>query len=66
MFAFFKAAILGAIFSFVISMVVGHAGGTGGAASVHPYVIEGFKFYWSWVLFVAGAALAFAILLMLD
>ena len=44
MFAFFKAVILGAIFSFVISMVVGHAGGTGGAASVHPTSSKGSSF----------------------
>ena len=66
MFAFFKAVALGAIFSFVISLVVGHSGSTGGAANVHHYTIEGFKFYWSWVLFLSGGGLAFAILLMLE
>ena len=66
MFAFLKAIVLGAIFSFAISMVVGHAGGTGGAANVHHYAIQGFRFYWSWVLFLAGGGLAFAILLMLE
>ena len=66
MFAFLKAVFLGAILSAVISAIVGHAGGTGGAASVHHFVIQGFGFYWSWVLFVAGAALAFVILLMLE
>nr|WP_166176244.1 hypothetical protein [Altererythrobacter segetis] len=66
MFAFLKAIVLGAILSGVISAVVGHAGGTGGAASVHHFVIEGFGFYWSWVLFVGGTLLAFAIFMMLE
>jgi hypothetical protein len=66
MFAFFKAVILGAIFSFVLSALIGHAGGTGGLANIQPYVIEGVHFRWSWVLFLAGAGLAFAILLMLE
>lgn len=66
MFAFLKAVVLGAILSAVISAIVGHAGGTAGAANVRHFVIEGYGFYWSWVLFVAGTALAFVILLMLD
>ncbi len=66
MFAFLKAIVLGAILSAVISAVVGHAGGTGGAANVRHFVIEGYGFYWSWVLFVAGTLLAFVILLMLE
>jgi hypothetical protein len=66
MFAFFKAVVLGAILSAVVSAVVGHLASTGGALNVHHFVIHGFGFYWSWVVFLAGAVLAFAILLMLD
>ena len=66
MFAFFKAVILGAIFSFVISLVVGHMDSTGGILNVHHYAIQGFKFYWSWVLFLVGGGLAFVILLMME
>jgi hypothetical protein len=66
MIAFLKAMVPGAILSAVISAVVGHAGGTGGAASVRHFVIEGYGFYWSWVLFVAGTFLAFGILKMLE
>jgi hypothetical protein len=66
MFAFLKAIVLGAILSGVVSVIVGHAGGTGGAASVHHFVIEGVGFYWSWVIFVGGTLLAFAIFLMTE
>jgi hypothetical protein len=66
MFAFFKAVILGAIFSFVLSALIGHAGDSGGLAHIQRYMIEGVHFRWSWVLFLVGAGLAYAILLMLD
>jgi hypothetical protein len=66
MFALLKAAILGAILSFVVSMAIGHAGSTGGVANIHHYTIETFQFYWSWVLFLVGTGLAFAILIMMD
>lgn len=66
MFKFLKAVVLGAVLSFVVSMAMGHAGGTGGVTNVRHFVIEDFGFYWSWLLFVAGTALAFAILMMMD
>jgi hypothetical protein len=66
MFAFLKAVVLGAILSAVISAIVGHAGGTAGAANVRHFVIEGFGFSWSWVLFVAGTLLAFCIFGMME
>jgi hypothetical protein len=66
MFPFLKAIILGAIFSFVLSALIGYAGGTGGVANIRHFVIEGFGFRWSWVLFLVGTGLAFVIFLMLD
>jgi hypothetical protein len=66
MFAFLKAAVLGAILAGVVSLVIGHAGGTGGILNVRHFVIEGFGFYWSWMLFVGGTLLAFAIFLMME
>ena len=66
MFAFLTAVVLGVILSGVISLIVGHAGGTGGVANVRHFVIEGFGFYWSWVLFVGGTLLAFVIFLMME
>lgn len=66
MFAFLKAVVLGAILSFVVSEVIGHAGSTGGMANIHHYTVQTFHFYWSWVLFIAGTALAFVILIMME
>ena len=66
MIAFLKAMVLGAILAAVVSAVIGHAGGTGGVINVRHFVIEGFGFYWSWMLFVAATVLSFAILLMMD
>jgi hypothetical protein len=66
MFAFLKAIVLGAVLSFVVSLGIGHAGSTGGMVNVRHFDIEGFGFYWSWVLFLVGAGLAFVILLMME
>ena len=66
MIALLKAIVLGAILAGVVSAAVGHAGSTGGVINVRHFVIEGFGFYWSWMLFVAATVLSFAILLMLD
>jgi hypothetical protein len=66
MFAFLKALVVGAILSFVLSALIGYAGGTGGVANIHHFVIEGFGFRWSWVLFIAGTALAFVIFLLME
>jgi hypothetical protein len=66
MFAFLKALVVGAIFGFVLSALIGYAGGTGGIAHIQHYVIEGFGFRWSWVLFLIGTGLAFVIFLMLE
>ncbi len=66
MFAFLKAVVIGAIFGFVLSTVIGHAGSTGGVANIQHYVIDGIGFRWSWVLFLIGSGLAFVIFLMLE
>ena len=62
MFAFLKAIVLGAIFGFVISGLIGHGGSDGGILNVRQVSLDGFRFYWSWMLFLLGTGLAFAIL----
>ena len=66
MIAFLKAAVLGVILAGVVSAVIGHMGGTGGVLNVRHFVIQGFGFYWSWMLFVGATGLAFGILLLMD
>jgi hypothetical protein len=66
MFSFLKAAILGAVLAFVVAAIIGHAGSSGGLLNVRHMTIEGFRFYWSWGLFVIGIGLAWGILLLLE
>ena len=66
MFAFLKALVFGAILAFGISLFIGSGGSSAGVLNVKSYTIEGISFYWSWVLFVAGTALSFGILLLMD
>lgn len=66
MFAFLKGAVMGAVLAFVVAGLIGHGGGTGGMLHVFPCTIEGFKFYWSWALFVSGTGLAWGIFHLLD
>lgn len=66
MFAFLKSVVLGAILSFVVAGLIGHGGGTGGVLNVRHVEIEGFRFYWSWMLFVGGWALSFGIFTLME
>jgi hypothetical protein len=61
-----KAMIFGAILAFIVSLFIGSGGSTGGMLNVRHFVIEGVGFYWSWVLFVAGTALSFGLILMMS
>ena len=66
MFAFLKAALLGAFLTVVVSLFVGSAGSTGGLLNVRLAGAGQIHLYWSWTLFVAGTGLALAILLLMD
>lgn len=66
MFTFLKAAVLGAILTFVVSLFMGSGGATGGLVNVHLYIIEGWHIYWSWPLFLIGTGLAFGVLTLMD
>ena len=66
MFAFMKGVIVGLILAFVVAGLIGHAGGTGGILNVRHVAIQGFRFYWSWALFVMGSGLGWFIFLLLE
>lgn len=66
MWEFLKSLFFGAILAFIVSLFIGSGGATGGMLNVKSYTIEGISFYWSWVLFVAGTALSFGILLLMN
>lgn len=61
-----KAIPLGVILAFVVSLFIGSGGSTGGFLNIHYYTIEGYSFYWSWVMFLLGTGLAFALLWMMG
>jgi hypothetical protein len=61
-----KAMVFGAILAFIVSLFIGSGGSTGGVLNVRHFVIEGVGFYWSWVLFVAGSALSFGLITLMN
>jgi hypothetical protein len=61
-----KSIVLGAFHAFIVSLFIGSGGSTGGVLNVRHFVIEGVGFYWSWVLFVAGTALSFGIMTLMN
>ena len=61
-----KSIVLGAVLAFIVSLFIGSGGSSGGVLSVKSYTIEGVSFYWSWMLFVAGTALSFGLMLMMK
>jgi len=61
-----KSVVLGAVLAFIVSLFIGSGGSSGGVLNVRHYVIEGVGFYWSWMLFVAGTALSFGLMLMMK
>ena len=61
-----KAMVFGAILAFIVSLFIGSGGSSGGVLSVKSYTIEGVSFYWSWMLFVAGTALSFGLITLMN
>ena len=61
-----KALPLGIILAFVVSLFMGSGGTSGGFLNIRFYTIEGISFYWSWMLFLLGTGLAFALIWMMG
>jgi hypothetical protein len=59
-----KAIPLGAILSGVLSLVIGSQGSHGGQMAIHMTELADYRFWWSWPLFFAGAALAWGIMML--
>jgi len=66
MIALLKGLIPGGILSFIVSLFIGSGGSSGGFLYVHQVTLVGYNFYWSWPLFIAGAALSGVLFLMMD
>lgn len=66
MIAFVKALPFGIFLSWLLSLFMGNGGTSGGPLAVHLLRIQDVSFFWSWPLFFAGLALAWALMLMMD
>jgi hypothetical protein len=64
--ALIKALIPGFVLTWIVSLVIGSHGTRGGVLAIQHSYIEGYDFYWSWPLFIAATALAWAIFSMMD
>lgn len=66
MIALYKALVPGALFTWIVAMVLASGGTTGGALAVHMVHFHTIAFPWSWLLFLGGTALSWFILQSLD
>lgn len=64
--ALIKALIPGFLLTWIVSLIIGSNGSRGGILAIQHSYIEGHGFYWSWPLFIAGTALAWAIFAMME
>ena len=72
MIALMKALPLGILLTVVVALFIGSGGSTGGFLNIFHFTVEepdmniNFGMYWSWVLFLIGTGLAWALLLMMG
>ena len=66
MMAFLKAMALGLFLALLVSLFIGSGGSSGGMLNVREVVFEGYRFYWSWALFLIGTGLSFGLFLMME
>lgn len=66
MIALFKAIPLGVLLTLVVAMFIGSGGSSAGVLNVFGFTVEGFRLYWSWMLFCAATGLAWGLLLMIG
>lgn len=64
MIALFKAIPFGVFLTLVLALFIGAGGSGGGALEVFGFSVEGYRLYWSWVLFCAGTGLAWVLMLL--
>ncbi len=66
MLALIKGVIPGGLLSWIVSTVIGSNGSTGGVMYIGRLMIAHHEIFWSWPLFIAGTALSWFILAMLE
>ena len=60
----FKAIPLGSILTYVVALLIGSQGRSGGHLNIFSFTIEQYELWWSWPLFFAGTGLSYAIMVM--
>lgn len=66
MIALFKAIPLSALLTLVLALFIGAGGASGGPFEVFGFSVDGYRLYWSWVLFSAGTGLVWALMLLMG
>ena len=61
---FVKAVPLGVILTWVVALVIGSTGSTGGQLAIHHLHMGDATMLWSWPLFLAGTGLSWGLLVM--
>lgn len=61
---FFKAVPLGSILTYVVALVIGSQGRSGGYLNIFRADIYQYDLWWSWPLFFAGTGLAWGLMVM--
>lgn len=59
-----KALPFGTILAWVVALVIGSNGSSGGALFIHKLTIADYDILWSWPLFLFGTGLAWGLLWM--
>ena len=60
----FKAIPLGAILTWVVSIVIGKQGSSGGFLAIHTIEAWEYSLWWSWPLFFAATGVAWGLMIM--
>ena len=66
MVALFKALPFGIILTFIVALLIGSGGSTGGFLEVRTMTVFDVQVLWSWRLFLGATGLAWGLLLMMG
>ncbi|ANU06344.1 hypothetical protein [Paraurantiacibacter namhicola] len=66
MFELIKAALAGAVITFVVCLFIDSGGYQGGVLAIRPLELGEYAIAWSWSLFAAATALVFGLLMLMG
>ena len=59
-----KAMGLSALLTGCVALVIGSQGASGGSLAIYSISHDGFRFFWSWPVFICGSGLAWGLMLL--